>query len=489
MSNICFRTIFLTIVLFSGISHATTLTIGVGRDFYDGADSRAFLHGSTGTWESLTYIDRNMRAVPWLAESWKNSEDGRTWTFHIRSGVRFHDGTPMSNADTEASVRRIMANPKYDPTGNYRVVESVTAKGNSELVFQLKEPVPDFPKLVAYYASPVIKPSSFQADGRITDFAATGPYKIDKIFPGDHIELSAFDGYWGEKPAYRKVIFKMISDAQTRMMALSTGEIDVIADVGAVLPEQVQSLKGNPDIVLKQVQVATTHVLLFNCRSLPFSNIDTRLWFAGVLNRSQLVEVFAKGAGIEAKEPYTPLSTDFAFGTIQPKPKPLPKISQGTTVVILLSNATLQRWPYLNMAQVIEEMLRSYGFSPKIEIREMGDYHEAVKKGNFNIAIQPYTLMTGDPDFFYAYWIASDAPRNCGWKDAEVDILIRKARYEMNFEARRKLYRQLEEKINQHLPLLPLYHDVSLYAFRKQIRDFEMDHFFKPCLIRKRFPF
>ncbi|NJL60102.1 MAG: hypothetical protein HC887_11155, partial [Desulfobacteraceae bacterium] len=139
----------------------------------------------------------------------------------------------------------------------------------------------------------------------------------------------------------------MISDAQTRMMALTAGEIDVIADVGAVLPEQAQSLKGNPDIVLKQVQVATTHVLLFNCRSLPFSELETRLWFAGILNRSQLVNVFAKGAGIEAREPFTPLSADFAFGLIQPEAKPLPKIVQGTTVVILLSNATLQRWPYL----------------------------------------------------------------------------------------------------------------------------------------------
>ncbi|NJL60101.1 MAG: hypothetical protein HC887_11150 [Desulfobacteraceae bacterium] len=133
----------------------------------------------------------------------ESSEDGRTWTFHIRNGVRFHDGTPMSNADAAAGVRRIMAHPKYDPTGNYRAVESVVAKGNSELVFQLKEPVPDFPKLIAYYGSPIIKPSSYQADGRITDFIATGPYKIDKVFPGDHIGLSAFDGYWGEKPAYK----------------------------------------------------------------------------------------------------------------------------------------------------------------------------------------------------------------------------------------------------------------------------------------------
>lgn len=101
------------------------------------------------------------------------------------------------------------------------------------------------------------------------------------------------------------------------------------------------------------------------------------------------------------------------------------------------------------------------------------------------MAMQPYTLMTGDPDFFYAYWIESDAPGNCGWKDARTDILIQKARHEMDSRRRKDLYRQLSETIRDQLPLVPLYHDVSLYACRKQAGEFEMDHLFRPCLTEK----
>ncbi|GEM_PF-4961447 len=154
-----------------------------------------------------------------------------------------------------------------------------------------------------------------------------GPYKVLRIAPGDRIELEAFKGYWGKKPLYSKVIFKSITDAQSRIMELMAGEIDAVADVGAILPEQAAEIRNHPDLVLKQVQVATTHLLVFNCRKPPFSELENRLWLAGTLNRSQLISAFAKGAGTEARDPYTPLSQDFAFGLIQPQPRAFPGFS------------------------------------------------------------------------------------------------------------------------------------------------------------------
>ncbi len=471
---------------FSASADPKTLTVGVGRDFYDGTDSRSFLHGSTNTWEGLTYLDKHLNAVPCIAESWQSTDDGRQWTFHIRKGVFFHDNTPVTNADVAASIQRIMSYPRYDPTGNYQAVISVTAQGKEEVVFRLKAPAPYFPKLTAYYSSPIIKPSCIASDGRITQLIATGPYKVIRIAPGDRIELEAFKEYWGEKPLYSKVIFRSITDAQSRIMALMAGEIDAVADVGAILPEQASEIRRHPDLILKQVQVATTHLLIFNSRILPFSELEYRAWFAGALNRSELVSVFALCAGIEARDPYTPLCRDFAFGLIRPESKPFPGNFSEKEVIILLNQATLQRWHYLEIAQVIQEMLRGYGIAAKIETTEAGAYQETLKNGNFHIAIQPYTLMTGDPDFFYAYWIASDAPRNCGWKDAETDMLIRNARYEMNLSRRKELYRQLAEKISHFLPLVPLYHDVSLYACRKTAKEFEMDVMFRPHLTEEK---
>jgi peptide/nickel transport system substrate-binding protein len=89
-------------------------------------------------------------------------------------------------------------------------------------------------------------------------------------------------------------------------------------------------------------------------------------------------------------------------------------------------------------------------------------------------------LVTGDPDFFYSYYLAPEAPRDFGWRNQEAGALIARARYEMGPARRRGLYRRLAELVNQELPILPLYHDVSLHAYRGSLAFFEMGHNFRP---------
>jgi len=464
------------------------LVIGVGRDFYEGSDSRTYLHGSTNTWEALTYLDADMNAAPWLAESWRSDPDGRVWTFILRSGVRFHDGSALTARDAAACIDRIRSHPQYDPAGNCREIASVTAEGDLGLVFRLTSPVPDFPKRIAYYSSPVIRPGGFGPDGRIMTFTATGPYRVERVLPGSEIRLSAFDQYWGSPPAFQQVIFRQIPDAQTRIMALLSGDIDAVADVGGILPQQADLIRSNPTLALKQVEVATTHILLFNCGRPPFSHAGTRAWLSGALDRENLVAAFAGGAGRVAFDPYTRLCAAYAFGLIQPEPRPFPAdgASAENQPVLLLHGGTLDRWPYADIAQVVQQILLAQGIHARIEIREAGGYKAAVQAGDFVLAIQPYTLMTGDPDFFYAYFIQSGAPRNTGYRNPAADALILAARREMDPVRRTAAYRELSEILDRDLPLLPLYHDVSLYACRSSMGDFTMDHLFRPILTRCR---
>ncbi|MGQ9669463.1 MAG: ABC transporter substrate-binding protein [Desulfosoma sp.] len=465
---------------------ARSLSIGIGRDFYEGSESGTYLHGSTSMWEALTYLNARMEAVPWLAESWRSEESSRRWVFRLRENVLFHDGSPLEAHHVVASMRRLMKNPRYDPAGSLSYVEAVETAGDREIVFRLSKAIPHFPKLVAYYGSPVFKPECLDDEGRIREPIATGPYRLKSVRQGAGVYLSAFNEHWNGPPPYEEIAFMTIPDAQTRAMALISGQIDAIADVGGVLPEQQATLKRSPDVVVKKTEVATTHLLLFNCAALPFSSSEARRWVSGIIDRDKLISVFVKGAGTPARDPYTPMARDYAFGLIQP-----PKISMPSDlaaykgeIIMLLHGGTLQRWPYREMGQAIQAMLHSYGLRVSIRIMEQGSFHDSIKSGRFHMAIQPYTLMTGDPDFFYSYWILSDAPRNCGWHSNEADILINEARHETDTTRRTALYRRLEEMLNKEMPLLPLYHDAALYAHRREIGGFYMDHFFKPCLTR-----
>lgn len=460
------------------------LSIGIGRDFYEGSESRAYLHGSTGMWEALTYLNGEMEAVPWLAESWQSGETGRRWLFRLRDNVLFHDGSTLKAAHVEASVRRLMKNPRYDPAGSLSYVEALETSGDREIVFRLSKPVPHFPKLVAYYGSPVFKPDCLDDEGRIKTPIATGPYRLKDVRQGAGVSLSAFKDHWNGPPAYEELSFMTIPDAQTRAMALISGQIGAIADVGGVLPEQWATLERSPNVVVKKTEVATTHLLLFNCAAGPFSSSEARRWVSGIIERDKLISVFAKGAGSPAKDPYTPMARDYAFGLIKPSRIPMPSDLAGhkREITILLHGGTLQRWPYKDMAQAVQAMLRAHSLRVSIRIMEQGGFHDSIKGGRFEMAIQPYTLMTGDPDFFYSYWILSDAPRNCGWRSKEADRLITEARHEPDGNRRIALYRRLQEMLNTEMPILPLYHDAAIYAYRKEINCFRMDHFFKPVL-------
>ena len=457
------------------------LTIGVGRDLFDGPESRTYLHGSTNTWEALTYLGPELRAEPWLAESWQSSDRGRTWAFRLRSGVRFHNGAPLTAKEAAISIRRMMKSPKYDPTGIYRNVVSVETRGEYDLVFRLSKPTPSFANMVAYFASPIIHPSCFDDKGRLKPLIATGPFKVKKIRHGQSIELEAFADYWGEKPKYRRVKILFIPDAQTRLMALMAGEVDAVADVGAILPEQAEELEHAPGITLLRQEVATTHYLFFNCRRAPFNSRGARLWLASILDRNQVVHTLAKDAGSVAKGPYSALAADWAFGLLSitggHEPPPCAR-----KLTILLHGGTIQRWPYLEIAQVLQERLAAHGLSARIQVKEPGAYYETLQRGSFDLAIQPNTLMTGDPDFFYSYYLETNGPRDFGCGCRATDRLIKEARHEMDPVKRQALYRKLSEQFNLELPLLPLYHDVSLYAHGPKVTSFTMDQNFRPRL-------
>jgi peptide/nickel transport system substrate-binding protein len=461
-----------------------TLTIGVGRDFFDGPDSRAFLHGSTHTWEGLTYLDTHMTAQPWLAEHWHSLDDCRTWVFRLRGDVLFHDGTKLTADHAKTAILRIAGTPRYDPAGVYRNLEKLEASGPLELRFHFSKPFPAFPNAVSYYSSPILHPASFDKNGRLTSLIATGPFYPETILAGDRIVLHAFTGYWGDKPCMDEVIFRTLPDAQTRAMALMSGEIDAVADVGAILPQQADMFQGK-DIVLKQVEVATTHYLIFNCSTPPFHQADHRHWLAGQMDLPGMIRALVPGGGRPARDPYTPLARDWTFHLLVPRPAPAPD-PVSAPLTILIHAGTVQRWPYLDLAQFIQAGLETHGFRSRIVLREAGAYYQDMRQGAFHMALQPNTLMTGDPDFFFAYYMASDSPRYYGCGSQDTDDLILRARHEPDLCKRKELYRQLSEIFARDLPLLPLYHDISYYAHTSRIDNFFLDHNFRPGLTRTR---
>jgi peptide/nickel transport system substrate-binding protein len=463
----------------------TDLVIGVGRDFYDGPESRTFVHGSTNVWEALTCLDESLIARPWLAESWESDPENRTWIFRIRPGVQFHNGSVLTASDVVVNLERMKRNPRCDPSGLYRHVTTIRASGPNEVTIQLSESSPAFPNHLSYYSSPILHPSSFDAEGRIREPIGTGPYRVAKIEKGGTVYLERYPEYWRSRPWFIRVQFRNIPDPKARVMALVAGEIDAVADVGAILPEQANELAKWKHIVLKCREVATTHYLLFHAGRPSFSQAESRRWLANLIDRKSLVEAFADQAGKIAVDYYSPLATEWRFSclTLEPGRKP---DSSGSGLIILIHSGTIGRWPYLEIAQVIQSHLHVEGIAATVRVMEAGAWQNALRAGEWDLALQPNTLMTGDPDFFFSTYIASTAIHRLGYSDLDADQWIREARNCRDVQTRKNMYHRLCLHMNRQMPVLPLYHDICHYAHSTRLEDFEMDPSFRIRLDRIR---
>jgi peptide/nickel transport system substrate-binding protein len=202
-----------------------------------------------------------------------------------------------------------------------------------------------------------------------------------------------------------------------------------------------------------------------------------------------MVETLVAGAGVVASHPFSPLAEEWTFGSLSPFPAPAGKPPAFTSpLVILLDSGMMNRWPHGDIAQVMHAQFNAWGVRSVIAVKETGAYYEDLKQGRFHLSLQPNALMTGDPDFFYSYFVASDGAAYCRCGSGEMNDLIVQGRHAMNPERRKAIYRRLATLFADELPLLPLYHDLSYYAFGPRVVSFSMDHYFRPLLLEARPP-
>jgi len=289
------------------------------------------------------------------------------------------------------------------------------------------------------------------------------------------------------------VLFKVIPDPSTRLAALQTGEVQAVVDVGGILPEQAPVIEGDGNLELMSRRVTTSHYLLFNNRKPPFDDPALRRAVSLLIDRDELVNQLLLGYGEPAGTVFTSLAQAWTveglWKTDREEAVKLAARAKSTgphKVVLAVNSALANRWPYKPVAEVMQSEFKTLGLDVKLQVLESGAWTEALQNGDYHLALTPYTLMTGDPDFFFGRWIYSagqmNKQRGIGYSNPEADRLIEDAGAEGDKSQRRAYYASLQELVARDVPLCPLWHDVCLYAVRKEVRDLTIDPFFKPSL-------
>lgn len=256
----------------------------------------------SNVFEGLTRFMGDGSVVPGLAESWEISDDGLTYTFKLRSGVTFHDGTTMDAEDVKFTLDRILAEDSANAQkALYSAISAVEVIDPTTVRLTLSEPNGNMLFNLAWGDAVIVAPESIENIKQQP--IGTGPFKFDSWTQGDSIRISQYADYWGDQPALTEATFKFISDPTAAFAAMMAEDVDVFT--GFPAPENLPQFEADPRF---QVLVGSTEgetILAINNKQAPFDDLRVRQAVAHAIDRQAIIDGAMFGYG-------TPIGTHFA---------------------------------------------------------------------------------------------------------------------------------------------------------------------------------
>lgn len=255
--------------------------------------------------EGLVRIDRDGKIQPQLAESWTVSDDGKTYTFKLRSGVTFHDGDVFDSSVAKFALDRARGEASVNPQKRFFAsLDTIETPDASTLVIKLKQPAGSLLYWLGWPASVMVAPKSAE-NNKITP-VGTGPFKFVNWAKGDKVELARNDAYWDSSASIRleKATFRFITDPQAQAAALKAGDVDAFPEFGA--PELMNSFEGDKRLVTVIGNTELKVVAGMNNSRKPFDDKRVRQALMMAVDRATVIEGAWSGFGTAIGSHYTP---------------------------------------------------------------------------------------------------------------------------------------------------------------------------------------
>jgi peptide/nickel transport system substrate-binding protein len=452
------------------------------------------------TMEGLTrYVHTSFAIEPSLATSWTLSPDGKVWTFTLRHGVTFQDGTPFDAAAVKTNIDRWRL--KDDPLhvaikGNYSYYESqfggfpgaitaVNVLAPDKVQIVLAKPVAPMLANLAMPSFAMSSPSAMKSKGEdyFREPVGTGPYQVAEWVKDDHITLRAYDGYWGPKPHIQSVILRDIPDPATSLIALQKGDID---GWEYPQPNDLPAIQRDAKLHLYHMPPNNIMYLAMNDLKPPFDDVRVRRAINEAIDARALVKNFYDPSAIVADEFLPPtvwphgVKVSYPYDPADAR-RLLAQAGYANGFSTTLWYMTTPR-PYLpqpqRVAEAIQANLRSVGISTKLEGFEWGTYLERVMNGDASLALFGWTGDNGDPDNFLYVILDKDsatppgAQNVCFWKNERFHAFVTQAQLVTQQAKRADLYRKALQVVHDEAPCVPLVHTSPPISFNKRVQGY-----------------
>ena len=457
----------------------------------------------------IQYREGTTDLEPALAETWTRSADGLIWTFYLRQGVQFHDGSPV-NAD--AVVFSLTRPFTLFRDFHEQFIAQITALDPFTVQIQLKTPYAPFISTLAGTSFSIVSPTAAQSFGE--DFGnnpvGTGPFKFVQWDRNDKIVLAANNQHWAGRPALDRLIFRSIPDNAVRLVELQNGNLHAMEFPN---PDEIPLIQGDPQLEVLMRPSLNIGYLAMNMEKPPFDNLKVRLAINHAINKTEIVEHLYQGLGIPAKNPIPPglwsydnSIEDYAYDpelakqllteagypngfetTLWALPVPRPYIPDG-----------------MALATVLQSDLRNIGINAEIVTYDWATYLAKTEVGEHDMAMLGWIADVADPDnFFYSLLSIRAAEKPAYniafYRNDEMQNILERARMSTDEDVqefvtsselrgidrvgtkaltdrdiRIRLYRQAQAIFHRDVPWVPLAHAQRLLVIDRRVKNLKL---------------
>lgn len=426
-----------------------------------------------GIFSKLIDVDASGEFVPDLATEWKQ-DDPKTWTFTLVDNATFHNGEKFTSADVVYTFKRIL-DPKTASAyaGLYDQIDSVEAGNPTTVVFHLKQPYGPFLSNLAANGE-IVNQKAIESGDPARKPVGTGPFEFVEWVQGDHLTVKRNPDYFKSgKPHVDTVTFKFLANDQSRIDALSAGEIDW-AD--AVPLQQVPTLSKDPRFTyVTSTTAGIPDYLAMNTTKAPFDNVKVRQAFALAVDRSEIKDVAYLGTGEDGLEEVPTGSSWYDDSTIFASKPDVAKAKSllaeaGYADGLKVEYLGLSQYPeLLKTGQVLREQLKKIGVDMTIKAVEVSVWYDQFSSKDYALT-SAYQERTIDPDNFYSLVIKSGGPINTtGYSNPAVDALITKAAGSNDEADRSSMYQQIRGIVTEEAPLVFTHYETINYLMNKNV--------------------
>ncbi|MFI6451317.1 ABC transporter substrate-binding protein [Streptosporangium amethystogenes] len=424
-------------------------------------------------YERLVKLDPNGKPIPGLATSWEQNSDTE-WTFTIRDGITFTDGTDLTPEVVKTNLERAIKAPQGK--GYLGVIKSVELVGDKQVKLILSRPFSSLLNNLSVPVAGIISAKAIKENEKnlSANPVGTGPYTLKSWNPDERMVLERNEGYWGEKSQVKTVEIVPIPEASTRLAALQSGDVDVIENPP---PSELSLIKESPDINELIEPKAQPIFLGFELKQVP--DVKVRRAIAMAIDKESIVKNVLEGVGTPATNGLLPPALVTAAADpinidhdLEGAKKLMAEAGAGDLTLDLVLPASY----YLKdkeVAEVIKSQLKEIGVTANLKVQESGTWFTSLLEHKTQMYWLGWGVAAGDPADMLTRVFRSGAVNNmAGYSgaDKEIDKL---ALLPIRTPEREALMNEIQRKIvEEDVVVVPIHYSTNFYATRAEVQGF-----------------